>query len=197
MKTLTTHAHPQRRQRGAFAVEFALVVMLFFVMVMAIIEVSRALYMWNTLQEVTRRAARAAATSDFSDPGTMSQLRRDAMFSGTSNNLAFGAPVTSQHIVIDYLSLQTNGTTSKHVPIAPGDMPACPARNRLICTADSNSPSCIRFVRVRVCEPGTSCTPVPHATMVSLVKLPMKLPISTTIMKAESLGYTPGMPMCD
>lgn len=190
-------ASQARRQRGVFAVEFALVVIIFFVMVMGIIEVSRALYMWNTLQEVTRRAARSAATTDFSDAGAMEALRRDAMFSGAKHNLAFGAPVTDKHIVIDYLSLQTGASGSKQVAIAPADMPACPARNRLICTADANSPSCIRFVRVRICEPDTTCTPVPHETLVSVVKLPMNLPISTTIMKAESLGYTPGMPMCD
>ena len=190
-------AAPARRQHGVFAVEFALVVIVFFVMVMGIIEVSRALYMWNTLQEVTRRAARAATTTDFSNAGAMGQLRRDAMFSGAKHNLAFGAPVTDEHIVIDYLSLQTGASGSKQVPIAPADMPACPARNRVICTADSNSPSCIRFVRVRVCKPNTKCTPVPHETLVSVVKLPMNLPLSTTIMKAESLGYSSGMPMCD
>lgn len=192
MKTPT----PLKARRGAFAVEFALVVLLFLTIVLGIIEVSRALYMWNTLQEVTRRAARAAATSDFSDGAAMKQLRRDAMFSGASDQLAFGAPVTSDHIVIDYLTLPS-GKGSTPTPIAPASMPACPTRNRLTCTADANSPGCIRFVRVRVCQPGTSCTPVPHTTLVSLVKLPMNLPVSTTIMRAESLGYTPGMPLCE
>jgi hypothetical protein len=38
---------------------------------------------------------------------------------------------------------------------------------------------------------------VAHQTLVSLVDLPMNLPTSTTIMRAESLGYKPGMPMCN
>ncbi len=187
----------QRRQRGQFVVEFTLVFLIFLVMVLSIIEVSRALYMWNTLQEVTRRAARAATTTDFSDPAAMAQLRRDAVFSSNDGNLAFGAPVTHQHILVDYLSLQNSGSGSQQVPIPAGAMPLCPARNRLTCTADSNSPSCIRFVRVRVCKPGTNCEPVAHTTASSLVELPIALPLSTTIMKAESLGYSPGMPMCN
>lgn len=186
-----------RRQRGAFAIEFSIVFLLFLVMVLGIIEVSRALYMWNTLQEVTRRAARAASTTDFSNPAAMDQLRRDALFSGSSGKLAFGDPVTDRHIVIDYLSLQNNAGVSTRVAIPNGNLPGCPARNRLNCTADANGPSCIRFVRVRVCEPGSNCAPVAHTTMVSLVTLPMDLPTSTTIVRAESLGYTPGMPMCN
>ena len=193
MKTLTC----QRRQRGQFIVEFALVVGVFLLMVLSIIEVSRALYMWNTLQEVTRRAARAATTTDFSDAAAVEQLRRSAMFGDGSGNLAFGTPVTHQHILVDYLSLQNSGASSTQVPIPSGSLPGCPARNRLICTADANSPSCIRFVRVRVCAPGSNCAPVAHQTLVSLVDLPMNLPTSTTIMRAESLGYKPGMPMCN
>ena len=193
MKTPTS----QRRQRGTFIVEFALCVGVFLLMVLSIIEVSRALYMWNTLQEVTRRAARAATTTDFTDLAAMDKLRRDAMFSDGSGRLAFGAPMTDQHILVDYLSLQNSGTNSTQVPIPSGSLPGCPARNRLTCTADSNSPNCIRFVRVRVCAPGTNCAPVAHQTLVSLIDLPMNLPTSTTIMRAESLGYKPGMPMCD
>jgi hypothetical protein len=191
-----TQLLPVRRQRGAFAIEFSLVFLLFLTMVLSIMEVSRALYLWNTLQEVTRRAARSAATTDFSDPAAREQLRLDAMFS-SNGKLAFGTPVTHQHLTVDYLSLQYSGGVSTPVPIPSGAMPGCPARNRLTCTANPNSPSCIRFVRVRVCSPGTNCDPVPHTTLSSLVTLPVDLPTSTTIMRAESLGYRPGMPMCN
>jgi Flp pilus assembly protein TadG len=187
---------PDPRQRGAFAVEFGLVFMVFLIMVLGIIEVSRALYMWNTLQEVTRRAARAASTTDFSDQAAINQLRRAATFSD-SGNLPLGAPVTDKHLIVDYLSLQNNAGVTTAVPIPAANMPACPARNRLTCTANANSPSCIRFVRVRVCEPGTDCSQVPYKMMVPLLDLSIGLPTSTTIMRAESLGYTPGMPMCN
>ena len=45
---------------------FAILGVLFFTFVFGVIEVSRALYLWNTMTEVTRRAARAAAVSNFS-----------------------------------------------------------------------------------------------------------------------------------
>lgn len=185
------------RQKGAFAIEFAIVFSLFISMMFMILEVSRALYMSNTLQEVTRRAARAAATTDFSDVGAMNAVRRDAIFNSATGRLLLGAPVTENHVVIDYLSLQNQGATMAQVPIPAGSLAACPARNRLICTANSSDPQCIRLVRVRICQPGTACTPVPYSTLLSVVKLPFDVPMATTVVRAESLGYSPGMPMCN
>lgn len=190
--------HPVGRQRGAFAVEFGLVALLFLTTVFTVLEASRALYLWNTLQQVTHNAARAAAATDFSDAGALAQLRRDAIFRANAGTLAFGTPVTDQHIVIDYLALEnhSDGSTSQ-VPIASGALPGCPARNRLVCTADSGDPGCIRFVRVRICQPGSNCTPVPYVSMLPIVNWPITLPVSTSIVRAESLGYTPGMAICN
>ena len=188
---------PLWRQAGAFTVELALVLFLFLAMVFTIIEVSRALYMWNTLQEVTRRAARSAATTNFKDGAAMTQLRREAIFRSTSGELAFGAPITDQHIVIDYMALTNqNGGGTTQMPIPHSDMPGCPVRNRIICSADSGDTSCVRFVRVRICQPGSNCTPVPYKTMLPLVDLPLNLPMATTIVRAQSLGYAPGMAIC-
>ena len=46
------------RQQGAAAVEFALVALLFFTLLFGILEFGRMLYLYNTVQEVSRRAAR-------------------------------------------------------------------------------------------------------------------------------------------
>ena len=192
MKTLS-------RQAGAFAVEFSLVVLMFFLLIFSILEVSRALYMFNTLQEVTRRAARAASTTDFTDAAAMDRVRQRAVFRDSPGELALGAPVSDAHVRIDYLSLQTDSSNKlRQVPIASGAMPACPARNRLVCTGDSNDPSCVRLVRVRICAPdsGSECSAVPYETLLPLVSLPLKLPVATSIVRAETLGYVPGMPMC-
>lgn len=186
------------RQAGAFAVEFALVVIFFLLLIFSLLEISRALYLWNTLQEVTRSAARSAAATDFTDTNAMDQLRRKAIFRATSGGLAFGAPISEQHVVIDYLALESHSDGSQaQVPISSASLPGCPARNRLVCTADAGSSSCIRFVRVRICQPGSNCSPVPYETIVPLVSLPVTLPLSTTIVKAESLGYSPGTAMCN
>lgn len=49
-----------KRQKGLYIVEFALVAALFFVLLFALIEFARALFVWNTLTEATRRGARLA-----------------------------------------------------------------------------------------------------------------------------------------
>ncbi len=187
------------RQAGAFAVEFALVALFFFMMVFTIMEVARALYMWNTLQEVTRRAARAASVTDFTDATAMAKLRETAVFRKDSGELALGKPITDKHVRIDYLSMQhdSNSSSSKQA-IPAASMPSCPTRNRLVCAKDSGDPGCIRLVRVRICAPGGGeCTPVPYKTLLPLVDLPINYPVATSIVRAESLGYVPGAPMCN
>ena len=187
------------RQAGVFAVEFALVAMIFLTLLFTILEVSRALYIWNALQEVTRRAARAAAVTNFSDPVAMARVRQNAIFRNAPGGLAFAAPVTDDYVRIDYMSIRSpSNTVMQKVQIAPAALPGCPARNVVTCTANSGDDSCIRLVRVRICKPGgDDCTAVPYQTLLPLIALPMDLPTSETIAPAESLGYTPGMALCN
>ena len=49
------------RQKGMTTVEFAIIGMLFFIILFGIVEVGRALFVWNGLADITRRAARIAA----------------------------------------------------------------------------------------------------------------------------------------
>lgn len=58
----------KRRQSGLTTVEFALVASLFFIVLFAVIEFGRALFVWNTLTEATRRGARLAAVCPLNDP---------------------------------------------------------------------------------------------------------------------------------
>jgi hypothetical protein len=50
----------RHQQKGLYIVEFALVAALFFVLLFAVLEFARALFVWNTLTEATRRGARLA-----------------------------------------------------------------------------------------------------------------------------------------
>ena len=178
--------------------EFALSVAVFFGVLFFVIELARALYLSNTLQEATRRAAYAAAVSDFSDTAVMNSVRQDAVLRDSRGALMLGEPVTDAHIRIDYLSLAraSNGSMTL-TPIAAADLPACPARARINCAANPNGASCIRFVRVRVCSPaGGDCDPVPYQPILPLTGLGYALPVSTTITKAESLGFQPGSSLC-
>ncbi|MDB5936816.1 MAG: pilus assembly protein TadE [Massilia sp.] len=186
-------------QTGATLLEFALVFGLFLTLVFGIIEIARIMYIYNTLQEVTRRAAAAAATSDFSNAATTNAIRQNAIFRTSPGELVLASPVSDQHVRIDYLALtrQPNGTTTM-VEIAPSSLPSCPGKNRQICMGDPNASNCIRFVRVRVCNPANTdqCDRVDYSSFTQLVNLPVKLPTAPTIVPAESLGFTPGMGPC-
>lgn len=196
---MNTTPHKLTCQRGATVVEFALILVLFLTFLFGVIELARAMYVFNTLQEVTRSAASAAAHVDFRDEAAKSEVRQNALFRTTAGLLIFGDPVTDQHIRIDYLALVRTASGSMTLtPIPTSSMPSCPARNRITCMANPNDASCIRFVRVRVCDPAESgeCTPVRYNAMISLISMPLDLPISTTIASADSLGHETGMTPC-
>ncbi|RFP18257.1 MULTISPECIES: TadE/TadG family type IV pilus assembly protein [unclassified Duganella] len=189
---------PRAPRRGAITIEFSLLSLLFFTLLFATMEVARAMYLLNTLQEVTRRAAALAAVSDFSSPTVMDRVRQTALLRDGPGMLPLGQPVTDSHLRIDYLSLArgANGGLTL-TPIPSGNLPACVARARLNCIADPNGASCIRFVRVRLCAPnGNNCDPVSYQAIMPLFSLPATLPSATTIVKAESLGLQAGSPMC-
>lgn len=187
---------PPARQLGVAAVEFSLVAILFFVLFFGIVEIARAMYLCNTLQEVTRRAAALAVNTDFSDDAAMQRVRRQAVFRDTPGQLWLGDPVSDQHIKIDYLRLPPNSS----VPVSLGSaLPGSPLENRLNCGRDPNAANCIRLVRVRVCLPGGGageCVPVPYKTLFTLIPFSFPLPLSTTVANIETLGMPPGMP-CD
>jgi hypothetical protein len=184
------------KQRGIAAVEFAFVAIIFFLVFFGVVEVARAMYVCNTLQEVTRRAAALAATTDFSNATAMQVVREKAIFRTSPGFLVFAEPIADGNVKIDYMWIQRSGTSMTMLPIPSGSLPASPAANYANCLNDPYSQSCIRLVRVRVCQAddGQSCTPVTYRTMVSLVPLPFSLPPSTTIVNAETLGMPAGVP---
>lgn len=192
-------------QIGAFTVEFALLSMIFLTVLFAVLEVARVVYLFNTLQEVTRRAAHGASGTDYRIENSMDAIRWNAVFNTAPGELVFGKPVTDSHIRIDYLGLQraSDGTLSLTPPLVKDvDLPRCPSRNYFNCAHDQNSTngplSCIRFVRVRICEPAntSTCDPVKYVPLVPFIPLSLTLPISTTIVKAGTLGYVPGATLC-
>ena len=186
-----------RRQRGAMVAEFAFSVVVFFTAMFIVMELARGLYLWNTLLEATGRATYAAAVSDFSDPAIMDSVRQRALLRDSPGGLVLGAPVTDSHIRIDYLSLARGADGSLTMtPIPTASMPACPARARLNCAANPNGGDCIRFVRARLCAPGAGCGPVQYQPLLPLITLNLPLPVSTSIARAESLGFAPGSALC-
>jgi hypothetical protein len=190
---------PRRKphQDGVAAIEFGLVAMVFFLIVFGIIEFARAMYMFNTLPEVTRRVAHAAAGISFADGEALDLARKRAVFNETKGTLLLGDPITYQNIRIEYLYLPAR--TSELQPIPAGAMPHCPTQNRINCANDPNGTSCIRAVKASICNAGgngDACTAVTYRPLIPLIPLPLKLPMSLTIVGADTLGYRAGDAPC-
>ena len=178
-------------QRGVAAIEFALLAIVFFSLVFGILELARMVYMFNILQEVTRRAGTMAANSNF-DAATLDTIRRQALFSDRNGNLVFGAPVTTAHLKIDYLSVSRDNGTGAVTPLPISVLPSSPAQNYANCVANPYDASCIRLVRVRICQPGggDDCTPVPYEMQFPLIDLSgLSLPRAEAIVPAHTLGH--------
>lgn len=126
----------------------------------------------------------------------MKSIQQKALFADEKGNLLLGDPVTPDHLKIDYLSLSRDSTgVLKALP--PSPVPSCAATNMLNCLSDPNGASCIRLVRVRVCDPkgAEDCTPVPYQMLFPLVDLSLlRLPRSETVVPAQSMGYAGSVP---
>lgn len=181
-----TRAFP-RKEAGVAALEFSMLAVIFFMFVFGIIELARLLFVFNTLQEVTRRAAGAAASVYATDSAANARVRQYAVFRDTPGELILAPPITDEHIRLDYLRFDLT-----IIPV--GNLPADAAANRGLCMMNPRAANCIRFVQARVCDPleAGGCTPVRFQMLLPLVDLRMPLHKATTITPIESFGYSPG-----
>lgn len=182
---------PKTAQRGAAAVEFALVAMLFFTLLFGVIEFGRAIYIWNTVQQVTRQAAREATVADFKDSTAMDKVRQNAIFRNDAGTLIAGGEITDAAVRISYLNVDLNEVDTSTT---------CPPKNITDCLTDPKGATCIRFVKASICNAANAgeCTPILFQPML----LPqfftggVAIPSSPVIMPAESLGFRPSSPSC-
>lgn len=182
------------RQRGAVVIELALVLGVFLLLTMSTIEIARLMYVFNTAQEITRRAARAGALTDFSSTTAMAALRNRALFRSDAGSLPLVSNLTTDNVRIEYLSMDASGAL---VPVTT--LPACPLQNLVNCTENPHGATCIRFVRASICASGaTGCTPLPYRTLTGFAPSMARLtvPTAVTVVKAETLGYRPGVNTC-
>ncbi|WP_342118946.1 TadE/TadG family type IV pilus assembly protein [Pseudoduganella sp. OTU4001] len=182
-----------RRQRGAALVEAGMVLLLAVTFLLALVEFGRLMFLSSAVQEVSRRAARSATVTDFSDSAAMQQLRQDALLAGGAAALPLAPNIGAANIRIDYMWMNASGVLDV-LPLP--QMPACPMANRLNCARDPQGPTCIRFVRVRLCGSGAGCTPLSIEPLAPWTPLPTTVPTATSLAPAESLGYTPGQAPC-
>ena len=195
MRPLIVSSSP-RPQRGAATVEFALLAIVFFMVLLGIMEFGRLIYVWNTTQEVTRRAAREAVVRDFS--GTeIAAIQRESIFQGGSSGTAYlpaGVEITNTTVKIVYLTVDAGGN---RVAITAGNMPLDPADNISACSDILRmNISCIRFVQACIAVDDTCANSIPYQPMVLLlsnlgIDLAINIPASSVVMPAESLGFAP------
>ena len=78
------------RQQGTTTVEFAIVGALFFIILFGIVEMGRALFVWNGLVDITRRAARIAAVCPPNDPDITRAAIYNAVTDGSDSSVISG-----------------------------------------------------------------------------------------------------------
>lgn len=74
-RTLTFRQYKLNRQRGATAVEFAIVAGVFFTLLIGCAEMGRMLWTWNAAAEATRFGARLAVVCSLGDAGIKAHMR--------------------------------------------------------------------------------------------------------------------------
>ena len=175
------------RQGGTAAVEFALLAAIFFTLVFGVIETARLMFVFNTLQEVTRRAVAAGVKVYPTDTVGTDTVRQRAIFRDDPGGLLLAPPVTDEHIRLDYLRFDLS-------VIPPATWPADAIENKQICTINPRAANCIRFVQARVCDTGDAneCNAVTSQMLLPLIDLRVPLHRATTIAPVESFGYVPG-----
>jgi hypothetical protein len=181
-----------RRGAGNVTVELAVVLSILLLLILGTLEVARALYLFNTVQEVTRAAARQASVTDFSDSAAVEAVKRSALFGGSTLPLA--PEIGIDNVRIEYLAQSATGAA---VPLV--QLPACPQRNLVNCALNQQGGSCIAYVRVSICVAGGGdCTALPYRSMTGMLPrfANMRVPPAATLVKAERLGYQPGINNC-
>jgi Flp pilus assembly protein TadG len=169
----------RRHQSGAAAVEFALISLFAFLpLMLGIVEFGRLFYVANTVQEVTRRAARAQVVNWTSESNS---VQRYAVFRNGNGALAGAPEVTNATVNLGFYHSYADAVSSSN-PISGIASAQDNLTNCLLA-----SPNCILFVRATLESGGA---PIAYTPMIGwfgdLFSLP--LPGATVIMPAEALG---------
>jgi Flp pilus assembly pilin Flp len=96
----------RRQQAGTTAVEFAIIGTLAMVVILALIEFSRLVFVLNALSEATRRGARMAVVCPLNDPAIAQVTVFNAPGGGGNSPVVSG--LSTANVVVEYLD--QNGT---------------------------------------------------------------------------------------
>ena len=96
------HQNPGK-QRGMAVVEFAIVGAVAIMMIFAVLEIARAVFVANALTEATRRGARMAVVCPINDPAIAQVATFNAPGAGNSSPFVYQLDTTD--FVLEYLDL--------------------------------------------------------------------------------------------
>jgi Flp pilus assembly protein TadG len=158
-----------KMQRGAAMVEFALIALLFFMILFGIIEFARAFFVYNTLVEATRRGARVAAVCPVS-AGGITQVKQVTIFDtpGGSSTPLLG--LTENNIRVSYFNSAMAVVASDTSPLASVIDPVYDQ---------------IAFVQVSIDQGANAFQ---HTLIIPLIYDSFNVPSITTVLPSESLG---------
>jgi hypothetical protein len=168
-------------QRGVAAVEFAIVAGLLLVLIFLIFEFGRLFFTINSVQEITRRAARAQVVRWIDQSGTVQRLAVLRPGSSGTVNFPGAADITNVDIRLSFYNTYADALAGNN-PITGISSPGQNISNCL--NAESN---CIKYVRATLTRSDGSLLDfnVIAPYMPSDV---FSLPRSTVVMPAEALG---------
>lgn len=124
----------KRREQGVYVVEFAIIGVLLFVLLLGVIEMGRLYFTVNTLSESVRRGARLAAVCDPTQPVEVQKILQRAIFNevGDSGASSLVAGLDTADLTLVYLDADGQVVTS------PSDL------------VGNNGFRAIRYVQLRV-----------------------------------------------
>ena len=164
------------RQTGAAIVEFAIIGSLLLAFIYAIFEFGRMMFVYNSMQEISRRGAREAAVRWITET---SAIKNVALFGAST--LPGGPEVTQSNIYIRYL--RANGVDEVSNP------PSDAGDNMAACSDVTRAAECIMFVEVSVRNVEYKPMIFNPAAMTTS-RRSSAMPKATTVVYAESLGFT-------
>lgn len=151
-----------RREHGTFIVEFAIIAAGLFILLFAVIELSRLIYIWNTINEATRRGARVAAVCPISEKDI---VKRATVF-GSYNSVTGVYSGDDSAILSDLDITDVNVTHFAADGVTPSDVWEE-----------------VSYVRVSI---DYDVTP-----LIPFFETEITLPTFETTLPAESLGFVP------
>ena len=98
----------KKKEKGLFIVEFAIIAVVLFVILLAVMELARVIWIWNTLDEATRRGARVAAVCPVED---VSIVKRVTIFARSGNDSPILRGLTTDNVTFSYFT-EDGGTST-------------------------------------------------------------------------------------